>query len=213
MSLKIIGPGFGRTGTMSTKLALETLGFGPCHHMYEVFGNPPQVGHWQAVAAGEKVDWHKVFAGYTSQIDWPGAHVWRELAEAFPDAKVLLTMRPEENWYRSFSTTIGKVFMVREQMQTPPHITHMMEAMDKMVVQPYFQGKSMDKDILLNAYRQRTEDVKAAIAPERLLIFDVAQGWDPLCSFLDVPVPDTPFPHENERDMFWEALGGEPADP
>lgn len=213
MTLKIIGPGFGRTGTMSAKLALETLGFGPCHHMYEVFANPPQVAFWQALAAGQTMDWNAVFAGYTSQIDWPGAHAWRELAEAFPEAKVLLTVRPEERWYPSFSATIGKVFATWKELKTPPHISDMLVAMDKMVVQPDFGGKSMDKEALLNAYRKRTEDVKAAIAPDRLLIFDVADGWAPLCDFLEVPVPEMPFPHANERDVFWDALGGEPADP
>lgn len=82
MSLQVIGSGFGRTGTASLKRALEMLGFGPCHHMEEVLANPAQVPHWQAVAAGEAVDWELVFAGYRSQIDWPGAHVWRELAAA-----------------------------------------------------------------------------------------------------------------------------------
>ena len=108
MTLKIVGPGFGRTGTKSTKDALELLGFGPCHHMYEVFANPPQVDHWLDVFVGKPVNWEQVFDGYTSQIDWPGAHAWRDLATAFPDAKVLLTKRPEDSWHRSFSRTIGK---------------------------------------------------------------------------------------------------------
>jgi len=96
MTLKVIGSGFGRTGTMSTKLALEALGFGPCHHMVEVMENPAQPAHWKAIAAGEAVDWDAVFAGYTAQVDWPGAAVWRETIRAFPDAKVVHTERPEE---------------------------------------------------------------------------------------------------------------------
>src|SRR5271165_5153635 len=107
MSLAVIGSGFGRTGTLSLKNALETLGFGPCHHMEEVFGHPEQVTHWQAVAAGGTVSWDTVFAGYRSQVDWPGAHVWRQLAEAYPEAKVIHSIRPEEAWWKSFSATIG----------------------------------------------------------------------------------------------------------
>jgi len=98
MSLKVIGSGFGRTGTKSLKDALEYLGFGPCHHMYELLENPPHVAVWQAVSRGETRDWEAVFEGYQSQIDWPGAHYWSELVTAFPEAKVVHSMRPEEKW-------------------------------------------------------------------------------------------------------------------
>jgi hypothetical protein len=107
MGLKVIGSGFGRTGTMSLKRALEQLAFGPCHHMEEILAHPEQVPHWQAVVAGQAVNWDEVFAGYRSQVDWPGAHVWQELAAAYPQAKVIHTVRPEEQWWKSFSQTIG----------------------------------------------------------------------------------------------------------
>lgn len=103
MTLRVIGSGFGRTGTRSLKEALETLGFGPCHHMYEVVANPPQVAFWQGVAQGEPQDWSAVFEGYGAQVDWPGAHVWRELAAAFPEAKVVHSVRPEASWWRSWT--------------------------------------------------------------------------------------------------------------
>ena len=213
MSLKVIGPGFGRTGTKSTKTALEQLGFGPCHHMYEVFDNPPQVAYWKDFADGKPVDWHAAFAGYGAQIDWPGAHVWRELSVAFPESKVLLTMRPEDLWWRSFSSTIGKLMQVFKSLELPPHIMEMALTMERMVEHTTFGGSSADKDRSIAAYRQRKVDVQAAIPADRLLVFDVAEGWEPLCSFLEVPVPETPFPHENERETFWQAMGGEPPDP
>ena len=213
MTLKIIGPGFGRTGTKSTKDALEVLGFGPCHHMYEVLSNPPQVAHWQKIAAGQSVDYREVFAGYRSQIDWPGAHVWRALSETFPEAKVLLTERPEASWYRSYSKTIGKLFRVYRDMPLPPHVRDMMDAITGMLERETFDGPPYEESVALAAYRKRTADVRAAIPAERLLVFDVAQGWQPLCDFLGVAVPDVPFPHENPRDSFWGALGGEPPDP
>ena len=87
MGLEIIGPGFGRTGTNSLKIALERLGFGPCHHMFEVRDKPELLPDWEAAARGEKVDWSKVFRGYRSQVDWPGARYWRELAGIFPRPK------------------------------------------------------------------------------------------------------------------------------
>ncbi|MFK7743677.1 MAG: sulfotransferase family protein [Roseobacter sp.] len=213
MELRIIGPGFGRTGTKSMKMAIEQLGFGPCHHMYEVFDNPPQVAFWKDHAEGRPVDWRAAFAGYNSQIDWPGAHVWRELSETFPDAKVLLTMRPEDSWWRSYSRTIGKVMRVFDQLEMPPHIREMILTMEKMVEKGTFGGSSSDETRARAAYRQRRIDVEAAIPADRLLVFDVAQGWQPLCRFLDVPVPTTPFPHENKQDDFWAAFGGEPEDP
>jgi len=209
-SLLVIGSGFGRTGTKSLKEALEQLGFGPCHHMHENIERPELVSHWQNVAAGKPVDWKEVFAGYRSQVDWPGAHVWRELSVAFPDAKVIHSVRPEEVWWNSFSKTIGKLGNTYQQMQLPPHIRNMTDAAFEMIGRQTFDGKMADRDTALAVYNLRTQQVREAIPPERLLVFDVAEGWEPLCRFLNVPVPNTPFPHLNLRADFWEALGGEP---
>lgn len=213
MTLQIIGSGFGRTGTRSLKEALEVLGYGPCHHMEEIFENPPQVAHWQAIAAGQKVDWEAVFAGYVSQIDWPGAHVWRETAAAFPQAKVIHSVRPDDAWWRSFNKTIGKVMSLRGKLPLPPHIAEMTEVVDVIIGQGTFGGKWMEREAALAAYHRREAEVRAAIPAERLLVFDVAQGWAPLCGSLGRPVPATPFPNRNQLDQFWGNLGGEPPDP
>jgi hypothetical protein len=209
MSLAVIGSGFGRTGTLSLKNALERLGFGPCHHMDEVFRNPDQVPHWQAVAARKSVDWSRVFAGYRSQVDWPGAHVWRELAAAFPDAKVVHSVRPEESWWKSFSATIAALMTRYPTMDLPPHIRAMSDAAAAIIAQQTFGGRFAERDAALAAYRKRTEDVRAAIPRERLLVFDVAEGWEPLCRFLGVSVPAEPFPHHNTTVQFWEHFGAE----
>ncbi len=208
MTLSVIGSGFGRTGTMSLKNALEQLGFGPCHHMEEVFEHPEQVQHWQAVAAGDTVDWNTVFEGYHSQIDWPGAHVWRDLSETFPNAKVVHSVRPEESWWNSFSKTIGKFLATYKEMPLPPHVSAMADAMMEVIARQTFDGQFADRTTALAAYRKRTEQVRAAIPPERLLVFDVAEGWEPLCHFLDTPVPNGPFPHLNKQAEFWELVGG-----
>ena len=129
MSPRVIGSGFGRTGTMSMKTALEQLGFGPCHHMIEVMGNPAQPAHWKALADGRKVDWREVFHGYNSQVDWPGAAVWSQTAVAFPEAKVIHTERPEDEWWNSFSVTIGKFFDRAPGMPLPPHIADIFKTM------------------------------------------------------------------------------------
>ncbi|HVY89260.1 MAG TPA: sulfotransferase [Hyphomonadaceae bacterium] len=211
MTLKVIGPGFGRTGTMSLKQALEQLGFGPCHHMEEVFGNPAQVPYWQTVAAKGHADWAKVFAGFESQVDWPGAHVWRELASAYPDAKVVLSVRPEEAWWKSFSATIGKFMSEYEAMPLPPHVRAMCEAANEMICRQTFNNAWTDREVAVAAYRKRIADVRAVIPAGRLLVFDVAEGWAPLCRFLGVPTPDSPFPHANTTAQFWEIFAGPPA--
>jgi hypothetical protein len=206
MALKIIGSGFGRTGTLSLKQALEILDFGPCHHMEEVLGHPEQVPHWQAIAARKPVNWDVVFAGYRSQVDWPGAHAWRELAVAYPQAKVIHTVRPEEQWWKSFSATIGVLLAGYKDMPAPPHVRDMMDAAREMVLVQTMGAA--DRESCLAAYRRRTDEVRAAIAPERLLVFDVAQGWEPLCRFLGVSAPATPFPRVNSTEQFWELVKG-----
>ena len=208
MSLAVIGPGFGRTGTMSLKHALERLGFGPCHHMEEVFAHPEQIPHWQAVAASRPVVWDDVFAGYRSQVDWPGAHPWRELAIAYPQSKVILSVRPEAAWWTSFSATIGALFDAPDQVPLPPHLRTMRDVVIEMVQVQTFGCPSTDREGVLAAYRRRAEEVCAAIPAERLLVFDVAEGWAPLCRFLDVPVPDVPFPRLNSTEQFWKMVRG-----
>lgn len=209
MSLKIIGSGFGRTGTMSTKLALEQLGFGPCHHMTEVMGHPDQPAYWDAYADGTEVDWADVFAGYSAQVDFPGATVWHELSIAFPDAKVLHTERSEDAWWASYSTTINKFWVHRTRLDLPPPITAIFETMDKIVVQGLIGGT--DKESAIKAYRRNNEKVRDTIPADRLLVFTPSDGWEPLCRFLGVDVPAGDFPRSHARDEFWAHFGGEPA--
>src|SRR6056297_3188190 len=172
MTLRIIGSGFGRTGTRSLKDALEHLGFGPCHHMAEVFQNPPQVDHWTALAKGQPVEWRDVFDGYVSQVDWPGAHVWRQLADAFPDALVLHSHRPADIWWGSFSKTIGKLMRVHDGMEMSPHGAAMMQACADMIMVQTFGMASPDEATAKAAYERRLAEVRAAIPAERLLVYD-----------------------------------------
>ncbi|WP_193175920.1 sulfotransferase family protein [Oricola nitratireducens] len=209
MALKVIGSGFGRTGTLSTKLALEELGFGPCHQMVEVMGNPAQPARWAAVAAGEEVDWEEVFEGYKSQVDWPGAAVWRQTAIAFPDAKIVHTERPEDDWWKSFEKTIGKFMSIYRSMPLPPEIAGIFDTMQELIIKPVFGGH-ISRETAIAAYRRNNALVRETIPADRLLVFDVAEGWEPLCRFLDVPVPAKAFPRSNQRDEFWAKFGGEP---
>ncbi len=101
MTIKIIGAGFGRTGKKSLKEALELLGFGPCYHMSELHRGPERLRFWQEAADSGKTDWNALFDGYNACVDWPAAHYWRDLADFYPDAKVLLSVRPAEAWVKS----------------------------------------------------------------------------------------------------------------
>ncbi|HJW40481.1 MAG TPA: sulfotransferase, partial [Rhizomicrobium sp.] len=117
MSLKVIGAGFGRTGTRSLKEALEMLGFGPCHHMVEVFMHPEQVPLWDRAALGEMKNWEEIFAAYNSSCDWPSCSFYKELADFYPDAKVILTLRDPKSWFKSVSSTIMPAMKKAEEGQ------------------------------------------------------------------------------------------------
>lgn len=201
MPLKIIGTGFGRTGTNSLKLALEQLGFGPCHHMFEIKDHPEQLPFWQAAARGDLPDWDEVFANYNSCVDWPSARYWREITAHFPEAKVLHSVRPEESWINSFYNTIYP--SLRDHKNAEPGLSrNRLDMAQEIVLEQAFSGNAGDRDHALNVYRAHNEAVVAAFPPERLLVYDITQGWEPLCHFLEVPMPDTPIPHVNSTEQF-----------
>lgn len=203
MALSVIGAGFGRTGTLSLKLALEQLGFAPCHHMTEVFANLGQAATWLAAGRGEAVDWDTLLEGYKASVDWPSCHFWRELAAHYPDAKVILSKRDPHRWYKSISNTIFPA-MKGDASDEEPVRTVMTMAND-LITRKTFDGDLSEAHVLDVLARHEAE-VKRTIAPERLLVFDVAEGWEPLCDFLDVPVPETPFPRTNSTEEFQARL-------
>ncbi|WP_027133249.1 sulfotransferase family protein [Geminicoccus roseus] len=211
MSLKIIGSGFSRTGTLQVKMALEQLGFGPCHHMTELLGDPKQLRCWQALAAGEDADWDQVFDGYTAQIDWPGAAAWYELSMAFPRAKVIHTERPAEEWWNSFRATTGKLLAVHPTIPMSQHGRRVMAMLEQWIVEPLFGGDPLDRERAITAYQRNNQRVRDLVRADRLLVLSPGDGWDPLCRFLQVPPPGTPFPRSHARAEFWAPYGGEPA--
>jgi hypothetical protein len=212
MSLQIIGPGFGRTGTRSLKAALEMLGYGPCHHMQTLFADPAQLAWWQTLAAGGSVDWRQVFAGYRAQIDWPGAHVWRDLLLAFPEAKVVFSTRPAEAWWASYSRTVGKLRRLYPTLPLAQPVRDTLDALRQVMIRRGIDPEMADRDTAIAIFEARVAEVRASVPPERLLVFAIGDGWAPLCGFLGTPVPDAPFPRMNDGDDFWARFGGEPAD-
>jgi Sulfotransferase domain len=201
MPLEIIGPGFGRTGTNSLRLALEQLGFGPCHHMHEVRDNPELIAPWQAAGTGTDMDWHQVFANYRAQVDWPGAQYWRELIAAFPKARVVLSVREPNGWYDSIQATIAPLVAARGTHGIP-HMNALTEMVHDTLLQPTFGDKLSDRAQAIDVFERHNQEVIASVPADNLLVFDVRQGWDPLCAFLGVEVPETEFPTTNSSKEF-----------
>ena len=203
MTLQIIGPGFGRTGTYSLKIALEHLGFGPAHHMFEVRDNPRLLPDWQAIARGETRDWDAVFAGYRSQVDWPGARVWSELADRYPEARVILTVRDPDLWYSSVEKTILPFVQARGK-HDGAHPNAVADMAYRLVVEQVFDGRLDDRKHAIAVFNDHIAKVRDTIDPERLLVFEVEQGWKPLCDFLGCPTPSVTFPRLNSTRQFVE---------
>jgi hypothetical protein len=195
MSLKIIGAGLGRTGTMSLKVALEQIGYGPCYHMLDVWANMPETfALWEAAARGEP-DWETIFAGYASTVDYPGCTFWRELMVAYPAAKVILSTRNPDSWFDSVNSTIFGPF-------SRGAIAHIgAQAFFDGTVLAAFDKDRMDDRAYMTGFFERWNDAVIDEVPaERLLVFEAKQGWQPLCDFLGVRVPDAPYPRVNSRE-------------
>lgn len=190
---------------MSTKLALEQIGFGPTHHMVEVFMHPESLPLW--VAAGDgKPDWDAIFAGYNSMVDHPGCAYWRELMAFYPEAKVLHTVRDPDKWFDSTQATIFAPGSLEREMPEPGK-----RFFDQL--KAFYGGDMNDRAFMTDFFRRHTEAVVAGVPEDRLLVFEVAQGWGPLCEFLGVPAPDTPYPRENTTEQFQGRMGNGPPDP
>jgi hypothetical protein len=217
MALEIIGAGYGRTGTASTWAALKQLGF-PCYHMFEVTRNRANVGHrefWLEVGQAPDVphDWDRVFAGYTATVDFPGSCVWKQLLAANPDAKVLMTLHPKGAgaWYDSVMETIyftqNRWFFA--VMATVMPIARTMRAMSRLLIwDGMMRGTMRSRDAAMAEYQRHLDEVVATVPADRLLVFTADQGWEPLCAFLAVPVPETPFPNVNDRAEFTRMFKG-----
>lgn len=201
MGLEVIGAGFGRTGTLSLKYAVEELLGGPCHHMYEVMHNREQWPLWLEAVEGENPDWDRIYQGYSAAVDWPTAFYFEELVEKYPESKVILTMRDFESWYESMIHTIfyemTKYWWVKMFTQNA-----FQKMARKMILVKTFELKHFDIDFARKVYEEHIERVRAVVPKNRLLEFNVAQSWQPLCDFLDVKAPEKPFLRINGLEEF-----------
>src|SRR5215211_7489976 len=198
---------------MSLKVALETLGFGPCYHMTEVFAHPEHTGFWISAWREEPADWDGVLGEYEAAVDWPACTFYEELMERHPDAKVILSVRDPERWYESVRNTIYELSVI-----TPRHPIYRigyklvsifvfrgsgnLDLAGEIIWEGTFDGRFEDKDYAVEVFERHNEEVKRRVPPEKLLVYEVKQGWGPLCDFLGVEAPDKPFPHLNDGEAF-----------
>ncbi|MCB9760362.1 MAG: sulfotransferase family protein [Alphaproteobacteria bacterium] len=192
--MKLIGAGFGRTGTTSTQAALEQLLGRPCYHMEVVLKNDPHLDAWHGLATDGAMDWRSLLADFGACVDFPICLYYEELMALYPDAPVLLTERDPEAWWASWKKLMNLVSGMRFMGRIVPRARRAIQFIDGIVLDPVFGGE-MEKDSAIRAYLAHNERVKRTVPSERLLVYEVTQGWEPLCALLDVPVPDTPFPH------------------
>lgn len=217
MALKIIGAGGPRTGTASLKDALEILGFGKCYHMQYLFNNPDDIKYWTELFDTGTTDFEKMFDGFASTVDFPGHMNYKIFLEQYPDAKVILTERDPEKWYESAKNTvyavtqqsIGQKLTIMKKMIFSARFRKLAQAfklVKKYLWGRLYQGQFKDKEKALEIYTSFNEEVKKHVPANQLLNYDIADGWGPLCEFLEVPVPDVEFPNKNKRQQFKEQI-------
>ncbi|WP_163510675.1 sulfotransferase family protein [Fodinicola acaciae] len=205
--MKVIGAGFPRTGTSTQQAVLNQLGFGPCYHMREVMENPGHAAGWVDAISGRPYDLAELLAGYQSTTDAPGCFFWRELLAANPDAKVLLSVRDADKWYQSMITTVLNPELFAKMgdiAKRDPEMADRRRLPETMFDKVF--GASRDKDHLIEIYQRHNADVRAEVPADQLLVYEVKQGWGPLCEFLGVPVPDEPYPHLNDSASFVQTV-------
>jgi hypothetical protein len=196
--MEAIGAGFGRTGTSSLQAALEELLGGKCYHMKDIMMHPAQLKAWHEFALGKtsKMDWERLFAGYVAIVDCPVCIYYKEIMGIFPEAKIILTVRDSQSWWKSFNSLMSLVNKARLLRFLVPKLRKLSQFADKIIIENVFGGR-MEKENCINIFERHNQEVRELVPKGRLLEYDVTQGWKPLCDFLGVAIPKKPFPHLN----------------
>ncbi len=166
---------------------------------------PGHARFWIRAKTDPAVDFRQFFRGYRATVDWPACEFYREIMAAFPAAKVLLTVRDPEAWYDSTRETL---FAIEHALPWwfPRSILRMQ---DVVIWQGRLNGRFLDRESTIAAFKSHIEDVRRAVPAERLLVYRIEQGWGPLCEFLGLPEPvGVPFPRINDRKYFRRVLLG-----
>ncbi len=213
MAIKVIGAGFPRTGTNTLKRALEILGVSKAYHFKDLLYNPENLHYWEALASTRRMAWDEIYDGYQASVDFPCYPWYKEHMEQYPDAKVILTVRPFDKWYLSVKSTIWtagpqsvfeKIAMLAK-LPFDPHLRKVLKCVKFVkgfLWETQFQGRFLDEAFVEKIWNQHIEEVMAYVPKEKLLVYEVKDGWGPLCEFLDLPNPTEEFPHLNKKGNF-----------
>lgn len=214
--MKLIGAGLPRTATTTQMIALEMLGL-PCYHMRDMMSDTAtSVPQWRKAFDGDG-DWDEIFAGKESTVDWPAAWHWRELMDVYPDAKILLSVRDADSWVKSMENTINQVFfgdtvmhhLARAQYHIDPQYKGWIDLLTEMNFgeeRGAWAGTNGEPGPMAEAMERWNQTVIDTVPAERLLVWDPKEGWEPLCEFLELPVPSDPFPNVNDSKEFVERV-------
>jgi hypothetical protein len=215
MALQVIGAGWGRTGTESLKIALEQLGFDRCYHGFALFNDGQKLQYWKELHTKGTTDFEALFQGYQAAVDFPAAYYYRELLKQYPDAKVILTIRDPSKWYDSAANTIFKrpdpvkfpilkwLGRISKKLSYIPQIYYHIQT---FLFTGAFHNQIENKEEMIKLFNQWNEEVKKTVPASQLLVYEVAQGWEPLCKFLNKPVPANPFPQTNKKENFQQRI-------
>jgi hypothetical protein len=217
--MKLIGAGLPRTATTTQLVALEMLGL-PCYHMRDMMADPVKsIPQWRKALEGN-ADWDELFAGKESIVDFPGSYYWRELMDVYPDAKVLLSVRSAESWVASMNSTIAQIWfgdtlmhhLVRAHYKINPGYAAWLDLMHDMWAKAgMLVNTNGDADAMAADMERWNQDVIDTVPSDRLLVWNPADGWEPLCELLDIPVPSEPLPNVNDTENFQKNLMMRPA--
>jgi hypothetical protein len=202
MAISVIGPAFGRMGTMSLKAGLERLGLGPCYHMFEVY----EAGHeavWTEVINDGPADWLAMFRGYKSVVDWPSCSYWKQIWATYPNARIVLARRDADAWFSSMEQTIFQALRAHSDDES---LNRWRVQTRTLIFEETF-GNDLSRAHCIDVLRAHETDVIASVPQHQLLVYEMGDGWEPLCAFLDLPVPDDPFPHSNTTAEFRVTTG------
>jgi len=196
-NMKVIGAGFSRTGTMSFKYALEQLGYQKCYHMHSVFMNPDHLEYWYKAFEQEKFDWELVFEDCQATSDFPACLFWKQLLDEYPDAKVILTIRDAEKWYASMKNTIYEAIYSNQDNLDP-----ILSFVKDKVFEELFEGQFENKDKTIQKFDALNNEIIKTLPNEKLLVYNVKEGWQPICQFLNHAIPESDFPNKNSTKQF-----------
>ncbi|KAG1526364.1 hypothetical protein G6F52_002495 [Rhizopus delemar] len=206
--LKVIGAGFGRTGTISLHEALNILGYNTYHMICCLKDESLDIKPFkEAHRNPEAIDWDKPYEGFDAAVDWPTCTFYKELMDKYPDAKVLLTVRSPESWYASVCKTIAPLAQRYNEIKSE-RAKEVLDVTLKVVLDGIFADEERMKDekLVQKLFTDHIEEVKRHVPSDRLLVMELGEGWDRLCQFLGKEVPNVPYPKLNEAASFQDRV-------